>query len=272
MQFINQNRIMSEVGPLIRGISNGNSINLLLQGSAGCGKTTLARKIAKDATNNWSFQIPSRGQINFGPLRDYPINIIDEIHELKVFEPLYPYLDAGQQTYIFCTTEYGQTPDPFLTRCIRLTFDPYDIDDLVEIIRRYSMGRNFTFRSRECYRLIAVAARGSPRLAKQRFDRVKMMLQYYDYNKTPEFVRTILARIGIFDFGYTQEDLRYLKYLEEMQLSSLTNLSRILKIDSNTLQKEVEPYLIEKGCVEITPRGRRFLKWPNVNGNLKSLI
>lgn len=272
MQFINQHRIMSEVGPLIRGISSGNNVNLLLQGSAGCGKTTLARKIAKDSVPDWSFQIPTRGKINYRPLRDFPINIIDEIHELRSFEPLYSYLDTGEQTYIFCTTEYGQTPDPFLTRCIRLTFDPYSEDDLIEIIRRYSMGRNFTFKDRESYRLIAVAARGSPRLAKQRFDRVKMMLQYYDYNKTPEFVRVILARIGIFDFGYTQEDLRYLKHLEEVQLSSLTNLSRILRIDKNTLQKEVEPYLIEKGCIEITTKGRRFLKWPNVTANLKNQI
>ncbi len=98
MYFINQNRIMAEVKPLVRAIQRNNHQNLLFQGSAGCGKTHLAKFIATESKLQWDIQIPVKGKINFRYIGDFPVHIIDEIHEFRNFENLYPYLDSGSET------------------------------------------------------------------------------------------------------------------------------------------------------------------------------
>jgi len=263
MKFINQQRIMSEINPLIRAIRNGGHQNILFQGPAGCGKTTLARYIASKVGQGWSFQIPIKGRVKIDRFHEFYINFIDEIHKFKDWELLYPALDRQEQTFIFCTTEYGESPEPFLSRCIRLSFDPYIVEDLSEIIYRYSIGRKFKL-NKECCSLIASASRGSPRIAKQRFDRVKMMLEYYDFDSTHQWVNHVLKQLGIYTFGYTSEDFRYLEYLQHMGTSSLNNLARTLRIDRNTIEKEVEPFLLEKENIIITSKGRKFIKWPEI--------
>lgn len=261
MKFINQDRIMTEISPLVRAIRNNEHQNLLLQGPAGCGKTSLAKLIADGTGLDWNIQTPVRGRINYRPFGDYNVHIIDEIHTFRGWEVLYPYLDTSLETFIFATTEYGESPEPFLSRCIRLSFEPYSAEDLAEIVRRYSIGRRFKMNKASCL-LIAGASRGSPRIAKQRFDRVKMMIQYYNFDKTTHWIRHVLRQLGIFTFGYTTEDFRYLEYLRNINTSSLDNISRALRIDRNTIEKEVEPFLLERGNIIITSKGRKFLKWP----------
>lgn len=264
MYFVNQNRIIAEVKPLVSAIQNNNHQNLLFQGSAGCGKTHLAKFIAKTSELPWDMQIPVGGKINYKYVGKFPVHIVDEIHEFRNFENLYPYLDSGKETFIFCTTEYGEVPEPFLTRCIRLSFDPYAEEDLAEIAHRYSKGRKYILKDKKSYMLIADAARGSPRLVKQRFDRVKMYCQYYDMKPNNYNVSFALRQIGIYTLGYTSEDFRYMKYLETVGQSSLVNLSRALRIDKNSVQKEIEPFLIERGNIAITSKGRKLIKWPSI--------
>ncbi len=263
MKFINQNRIMHEVKPLIEGIKAGDHQNILFQGPAGCGKTSLAKYVAEHTLEDFSFQIPVKGNINWTGMRTYSTNIIDEIHEFKNFENLYPLLDDRDQSFIFCTTEYGETPEPFLTRCIRFSFEPYNVGHLSTIVKNYSKGRKFILDSTEAYTLVAEASRGSPRLAKQRYDRIKRIMDYYSQEPSAENVRFVLNKIGIYDFGYSAEDFRYLEYLKNVVSSSLENISRTLRIDKNTIAKEIEPYLLEKGNILITSKGRKFVKWPD---------
>ena len=198
-------------------------------------------------------------------MAQYSTNIIDEIHEFRNFENLYPYLDDNERSYLFCTTEYGETPEPFLTRVIRFTFEPYTVGHLTTIVKNYSKGRRFKLDTPEAYTLIAEASRGSPRLAKQRYDRIKRMLDYYGQQPSAENVRFVLNKIGIYDFGYSAEDFRYLEFLKNITSSSLDNIARTLRIDKNTIAKEIEPYLLEKGNILITSKGRKFIKWPDTN-------
>ncbi len=221
--------------------------------------------MAQKSGKRQSIQIPVKGDINWNALSKFDVNIIDEIHEFKNFENLYPNLDDGDQSYLFCTTEYGETPEPFLTRCIRFTFEPYSVQHLTTIVKNYAKGRRFKLSSHEAYLLIAEASRGSPRIAKQRYDRIKRMLDYYGQDPSAENVRFVLNKIGIYDFGYSAEDFRYLKFLKERNSSSLDNISRTLRIDKNTIAKEIEPYLLEKGNIEITSKGRKYISWPDTN-------
>ena len=258
MSFVNQKQIMREVIPLAEALRGEGSSNILLQGPAGCGKTKLAGILASKIEDVWGFQIPVKGNLNWSRTEDFRVQIVDEVHMLRAFEYLYPSMDSGEHIFIFCTTEYGETPDPFLTRCIRFSFEPYSEESLSQIVRNYSQYRRFIFSDQRCYDAIAEAARGNPRLAKQRFDRVKLMLEHYDYPKRHDYVDSALTQIGIFKGGYTTEDFRYMNYLHKVGHSSLDNISRNLQIDKNTIAKEIEPYLFERGHIELSPRGRIF--------------
>ena len=70
--------------------------------------------------------------------------------------------------------------------------------------------------------------------------------------------------IGVYNLGYTNEDIRYLEILRDRGTISLRNLSRILQIDTNTIVREIEPFLIERNHVEITSKGRRLTSWPQI--------
>jgi Holliday junction DNA helicase RuvB len=248
------------VNPLIEDFRNNHNDNILLQGPAGCGKTMLAKMIAK-SIEDYTVQIPTRGNIRLDSQNR--IQIIDEIHELSQFEPLYPLMDNGEHIFIFCTTEYGGVPEPFSSRCIRFTFEPYSVEDLGRIVFAYAKSRKYPIDILSAIQ-IAQISRGSPRIAKQRFDRVKRMLSYYDLGWETRNLERILDMLGVYNLGYTNEDLRYLEILRDRGTVSLRNLSSILQIDVNTIIREIEPFLIEKNHVEITSRGRRLVNWPNI--------
>jgi Holliday junction DNA helicase RuvB len=249
---------MKEVLPLSESLKDEGSVNILLQGPAGCGKTKLAGILASKIDVTWGFQIPVKGNLNWSRTQDFRVHIVDEVHMLRNFEILYPFMDSGEHIFIFCTTEYGETPDPFLTRCIRFSFEPYSLESLTKIVSDYARYRRFTFPGKDCYEAIAEASRGNPRLVKQRFDRVKLMMEHYDSPKRLNFVRNALTQIGIFKGGYTREDFRYMEYLHRVGRSSIENIARTLQIDKNTVTKEIEPYLIERGYIELSSRGRQF--------------
>jgi len=251
--FINQKRITNELLPFIEHFKRGNSGNILFQGPAGCGKTYLA-KITASNIGEYNLQLPKQGQINID--FNTRIHIIDEIHNLRVFENLYPLMDSENFVFLFCTTEYGETPEPFLSRCIRFSFDPYSLEDLSRIIFNYAKSRNCSISIMTAL-TIAKVSRNSPRIAKQRFDRLKLMANYYNYDidNIPSIL-SIFNNIGIDSKGYTKEDFRYLNVVKEAGFISLTNLASILRIDRNTIVKEIEPFLIEMGDIEITPKGR----------------
>ncbi|KKM98806.1 hypothetical protein LCGC14_1154220 [marine sediment metagenome] len=260
MGFINQKRILSEVNPLIESLKNGGSENIILQGPAGCGKTMLAKIIAR-SIEEYSFQIPVKGNIKIDS--GTRVQIIDEIHELRSFEPLYPLLDSEEHVFIFCTTEYGGVPEPFSSRCIRFTFDRYSNDDLTRIVFNYAKSRSYPVDIYSAL-LIAQVSRGSPRIAKQRFNRVKRMIAYYDFKWSEENIFQILNMIGIYNLGYTKEDMDYLEILKDKEVLGLRNISRILRVDQNTIVREIEPFLIEKGHIEITSKGRRLINCPQI--------
>lgn len=259
--MIGQERIQAELGPIINGLSSGNSVrpkNILLQGPAGCGKTHLGKSILYSCQEEVRLILPrSDGSIDLDFSNIHAV-MIDEIHTMRHFERIYPYMDADSPFFIFCTTDYGELPDPFLTRCLRLTFDPYSLKEIRVILLSYSYGRKYPI-SNEVANEIASRSKGNPRIAKQLFDRVKGMLGYYRLKPTVENVGIMCKMIGIGPYGYTKEDYRYLEFLEKAERAGLNTIATSLRIDPNTIQKEIEPFLIERGHMRITPRGRIFI-------------
>jgi Holliday junction resolvasome RuvABC ATP-dependent DNA helicase subunit len=261
MIFVNQRRIALEIKAIVNGLKDAGGINILLQGPSGCGKTLLAKIICSNL-GDYNLSMPSKiGSINLNKVENFRVNFIDEIHLYKDWESLYYLMDRGDKIFVFCTTEYDDIPEPFLTRCVRFSFDPYDVLDLTEIVRNYAKKRRFLL-DNDSYFTIANTSRGNPRIAKQRFDRIKLLLEHYNKPRVGVFVNEMLDLMGIMREGYTSEDLRYLEYLSKVPSSSLDNLCRTLQLNKLTVQREIEPYLLEKENVQITSKGRIFKKWP----------
>ncbi|KKK98009.1 hypothetical protein LCGC14_2647030, partial [marine sediment metagenome] len=92
---------------------------------------------------------------------------------------------------------------------------------------------------------------------------------YYKLTWDHRSLDRVLNMIGIYNLGYTSEDIRYLEILRERGTVSLRNITRILQIDINTILREIEPFLIERNHVEITSKGRRLLSWPQIVGTIQ---
>jgi Holliday junction resolvasome RuvABC ATP-dependent DNA helicase subunit len=74
----------------------------------------------------------------------------------------------------------------------------------------------------------------------------------------------ILDTMGIFEGGFTINDLNYLKVLKEIGgQASVDTLKNVSKLDDYTIRKEVEPFLLEKGKITITSRGRKLCQMEN---------
>lgn len=260
MTFINQRRISQEVSAIIHELGDS-GINILLQGPAGCGKTSLAKIICSNLGESYYSYIPHNGEVQLNKVNESRITFIDEIHLYKQWEFLYNYMDSNNKIFVFCTTEYDDIPEPFLSRCIRFTFDPYSVFDLTQIVLNYARKRKFPLDYNSCF-TIANTSRGSPRIAKQRFDRIKLMLTHYRRPHAGIYVNEMLTMMGIKNGGYTSEDIRYLEYLSKVPASSLDNICLALQINRATVQREIEPFLLQNGNIQITSKGRIFKTCP----------
>lgn len=256
--YIGQQQIVTELLSVSSGLKSRKvtSLNILLRSSPGMGKTLLAKQFAKSISSLYSYQVVKNSTLFDKKMATMQVHIIDEIHCDKNIESLYPLMDANKYVFIFCTTDSGELPDAFISRCISLSFRDYTDSEMGKILYSYARRKQYNFTKDVCD-LIATYSRGSPRIGKQTLDRVALLIDR-DYNaNTVAGVKTALKNIGIYEGGYTDLDIRYLQTLEDRGRLSLDNLSRILRIDKLTLTTQIEPFLIMRGDVSITSRGRQ---------------
>lgn len=266
--FIGQKKIILELESIYEDISKThNGVNILFRGQAGCGKTLLANMFLTslgsnvyhlpDKKNNYEFMWNDR-------ISSYRYHFVDEIHKLKSPETMYPILDSGNYVFVFASNEYGELPDALLSRCFIYNFAEYSLDEISEIISRYSRTKGI-FLDKSKSDLFAKYSRNNPRVVKKLFDRVLFIINRGYYKLSIRGIISALNDIGIYSGGYTDLDIQYLQMLSKLVTSSLDNMSRILKIDKNTILNEIEPFLIEKGHIIITSKGRKFINFGGVN-------
>jgi Holliday junction resolvasome RuvABC ATP-dependent DNA helicase subunit len=258
--YVGQQKVIRELQAIVYGIQYKQaSVNILLRGPAGSGKTMLAKKFCKKIDKNYLYHIAEK-EFSTKGLGHIRCHIVDEVHMLKNFETLYEYMDCGRYVFVFCTTEIGDLPDPFSSRCIELILVDYSKEDLAKIAVKYAqeLGLNL---SMDTALLIVNRSKGSPRKVKIFTRRIKFLLDKGFYPLTIHGVRHAFVDIGIYENGYTDIDRNYLKFLSEVDSASLSMISRSIKTDENTLKNEIEPFLIEKGHITISSRGRKFLDW-----------
>ncbi|NLC64251.1 MAG: Holliday junction branch migration DNA helicase RuvB [Erysipelothrix sp.] len=262
--------------------------HLLFYGPPGLGKTTLAYIIAKEMGTNIKVtsgpSIERTGDLAalLTSLEPGDVLFIDEIHRLpKVIEEvLYSAmedyaidlivgkddtsrsmrLDLPPFTLVGATTRAGDLTAPLRDRFgIVSKLDYYTLEEIQQIIKRTSKVMD-TQIAKDAVVEISKRSRGTPRIANRLFRRVRdFALVMNDNYVDPSIANFSLERLKVDALGLDDVDVRYLKGIIERFNGGPVGIEAIASSISEevmTLEDVYEPYLLQLGFINRTPRGR----------------
>lgn len=262
--------------------------HVLLAGPPGLGKTTLAQIISREMGVGFRSTsgpvIAKAGDLAalLTNLEENDVLFIDEIHRLNpaVEEILYPAMEDFQLdliigegpsarsvkidlppfTLVGATTRTGLLTTPLRDRFgipVRLQF--YDVDELTRIVARGARVLGFAM-SDDGAREVAKRARGTPRVAGRLLRRVRDFATVAGADEvTAELADAALNRLDVDASGLDAMDKRYLSTIA-LNFGGgpvgVETIAAAISEERDAIEDVVEPYLLQQGFVQRTPRGR----------------
>lgn len=260
--IIGQSQIVKELSIYAEEVTNEGVVNILLQAPSGHGKTFLAKIFLGFVAGDEIIAVytpDKNGEINFR--KDRKFHFVDEAHKLTRQESLYHYMESEKYIFVFATNEFDKIKEPLSNRCYVLTLTPYKNIELGLMIFTFLRRKGYNIEFSWCMKLVPYT-RGNPR---ELFQLVKRLHYLFKMNNnTPVTLDKIFIFLeqvlGIGKGGFTELDKQYISVLRSCGGSAgLNTLVNLTKIPGKIIQEEVEPFLIRKKLLQITPKGRKLI-------------
>lgn len=290
MDFVGQEKLKSNLSVFIQAaLERGESLDhVMFFGPPGLGKTTLANIIARElgsdirTTSGPALERPADLAGILTNLNERDVLFIDEIHRLNrvIEEYLYPamedftldiIIDKGANartvqlklpkfTLVGATTRAGLITSPLRARFgVSFRLDFYKPEELKLIVLRSAKILGMAIDDDAALE-IARRSRGTPRVANRLLRRVRDFAQIENIERIPkELAHSSLVRMDVDEGGFDEMDKRIvLSIIDKFGGGpvGLNTLAMAIGEESDTIEEVYEPYLIQQGFLNRTPRGR----------------